>query len=96
VLSGLLLLGEVPGGISASGAKLVPGWGSAIGAVSLSAIGAAASYAIGKVFVRHFEAGDLGELPPGAGGGGAEGRVPRGADGSSNQRSKLHINGQHS
>jgi len=31
--------------------------GSVIGAVSFSAFGAAASYAIGKIFVRHFEAG---------------------------------------
>lgn len=38
-------------------AKLLPGVGSIVGAVSMSAFGAAATYAVGKVFVRHFENG---------------------------------------
>jgi uncharacterized protein (DUF697 family) len=40
-----------------SSAKFIPGYGSAISAVTLSTFGAAATYAIGKVFVRHFENG---------------------------------------
>ena len=57
VLLGVLVPGQIAGGIAASSVKLVPGMGSVIGAVSLSAFGSAASYAIGKIFVRHFEAG---------------------------------------
>lgn len=37
--------------------KFMPGMGSAIGTVSLATFGASATYAIGKVFVRHFENG---------------------------------------
>lgn len=37
--------------------KMIPGYGSVIGAVSLAALGSAATYAIGRVFVRHFENG---------------------------------------
>lgn len=40
-----------------SGAKLIPGYGTLIGAVSLATFGTAATYSIGKVFVRHFEMG---------------------------------------
>lgn len=38
-------------------AKLFPGYGTAIGTVSLATFGTAATYSIGKVFVRHFEGG---------------------------------------
>jgi uncharacterized protein (DUF697 family) len=40
-----------------SGAKLVPGYGTIIGTLSLATFGTAATYSIGKVFVRHFEMG---------------------------------------
>jgi uncharacterized protein (DUF697 family) len=57
VLLGVLLPGQLAAAVGGSGAKLVPGIGSVTGAVSLSAFGAAASYAIGKVFLRHFARG---------------------------------------
>jgi len=38
-------------------AKLFPGYGTAIGTLSLATFGTAATYSIGKVFVRHFEGG---------------------------------------
>ena len=40
-----------------SSLKLIPGYGSLLGSASVSAFSAAATYAIGKVFVRHFENG---------------------------------------
>lgn len=40
-----------------SGAKLIPGYGTVIGTLSLATFGTAATYSIGKVFVRHFEMG---------------------------------------
>jgi uncharacterized protein (DUF697 family) len=57
VLLGVLLPGAGAGALASSSAKVLPGWGTAIGVVSLATLGAAASYAIGKVFVRHFEKG---------------------------------------
>ena len=39
-------------------AKLVPGPTAAIGAVSGGLLGAASTYALGKVFVQHFESGN--------------------------------------
>jgi len=41
----------------ASLVKIVPGVGQVAGAVSLSILGAAATYAVGKVFMQHFESG---------------------------------------
>lgn len=38
-------------------AKLIPGYGSAVGSLSLAVFGSAATYALGRVFVRHFEQG---------------------------------------
>ncbi len=38
-------------------AKLIPGYGSAVGTLSLAVFGSAATYALGRVFVRHFENG---------------------------------------
>ena len=40
-----------------STAKLIPGLGSIVGSVSMAAFGSAATFAIGKVFVGHFEKG---------------------------------------
>lgn len=57
VLLGTLLPAGAAGAIVGSGTKFVPGWGWLIGFASLAALGAAASYAIGKIFVRHFEGG---------------------------------------
>lgn len=37
--------------------KIIPGLGSIAGGISLGALGAAATYAVGKVFVNHFEGG---------------------------------------
>ena len=57
-----VLLGTlVPAGatqmVVGSSTKLLPGYGTIIGAVSLATFGSAATYSIGKVFVRHFEKG---------------------------------------
>jgi uncharacterized protein (DUF697 family) len=57
-----VLLGTlVPAGatqmVVSTSSKLVPGYGTVIGAVSLATFGSAATYSIGKVFVRHFEKG---------------------------------------
>jgi len=57
VLLGTLLPAGAAGVLVGSSTKLVPGWGWAVGFASLAALGAAASYAVGKVFVRHFEDG---------------------------------------
>jgi uncharacterized protein (DUF697 family) len=55
------LLGSVlplSGALSAaSAAKGMPGVGTAAGVMSMSILGGAATYAIGKVFVQHFESG---------------------------------------
>jgi uncharacterized protein (DUF697 family) len=56
------LLGTLaPVGLAAplaiSSVKLIPGLGSIAGGLSLSALGAAATFAVGKVFVNHFEGG---------------------------------------
>ncbi len=37
--------------------KMIPGLGSVAGGLSMGALGAAATYAVGKVFVNHFEGG---------------------------------------
>jgi uncharacterized protein (DUF697 family) len=41
--------------------KYVPGYGSLVGFVSMSAFSVAATYAIGKVMVKHFEGGGTAE-----------------------------------
>ncbi|MDP4782204.1 MAG: DUF697 domain-containing protein [Gammaproteobacteria bacterium] len=43
--------------VAGSFLKLVPGLGSLAGGASMAALGAAATYAIGKVFTQHFEDG---------------------------------------
>jgi len=40
-----------------SSLKLIPGGGTLVGSASVAAFSAASTYAIGKVFVRHFENG---------------------------------------
>jgi uncharacterized protein (DUF697 family) len=60
VLLGTLLPAGATSGVMAivsSSSKVVPGVGTAIGVASMAGFGAAATYAIGKVFVRHFESG---------------------------------------
>jgi len=56
-LLGGLFTGSATGPMAASLVKLIPGYGSAVGLVSLSIIGSASTYAIGKVFIQHFESG---------------------------------------
>ncbi len=56
LLGTLLPVGAAHAAVGAT-AKLFPGVGTVIGSVSLAAFGAAATYAVGKVFVRHFEHG---------------------------------------
>jgi hypothetical protein len=41
----------------ASLAKAVPGLGTATGVITVSVLGGATTYAIGSVFVQHFESG---------------------------------------
>lgn len=55
-----LLGGVVPAGMSpgvASLVKLVPVIGQATGALTMSVIGGAATWAVGKVFIQHFASG---------------------------------------
>jgi uncharacterized protein (DUF697 family) len=57
VLLGTLLPAGATGAIAGSAAKLIPGWSWVVGMTSQAAFGAAATYAMGKVFVHHFEGG---------------------------------------
>ena len=43
--------------IMVSALKMIPGLGTAAGMVSMPVIAAASTYALGKVFIQHFEAG---------------------------------------
>ena len=43
--------------LATSALKLVPGLGTLSGAIAMSGTGSALTYAVGKVFVSHFEAG---------------------------------------
>ncbi len=55
-----LVGGAVPASVGpsvASLAKVVPIVGYSLGAVSMSVLSAASTYAIGKVFIRHFDSG---------------------------------------
>ena len=45
------------GSFLGSSVKAIPGVGTALGMISMASFGSAATYAIGKVFVRHFENG---------------------------------------
>ncbi|MEI7869989.1 MAG: DUF697 domain-containing protein [Candidatus Methylumidiphilus sp.] len=55
---GALVGSDLSVALSASLAKALPGPGWAIGAVSGALLGAASTYALGKVFVQHFESGN--------------------------------------
>lgn len=57
VLLGTLLPGTVARYATVAIAKGVPAVGLVVGVVSFGALGAAATYAVGKVFVRHYERG---------------------------------------
>ncbi len=59
-----VLASLIGGGVSysiapllASAVKVIPLVGSVLGAVSMSATGGATTYALGKVFIEHFESG---------------------------------------
>jgi uncharacterized protein (DUF697 family) len=55
-----LLGGAIPtrtGIAIASSAKSIPGWGTASSIFSVFVLGGASTYAIGKVFIQHFESG---------------------------------------
>lgn len=56
LLSGLGSVG-VGGAVGSSLAKLIPGIGSTLGAVSVPIIAGAATNAVGKMFLMHFESG---------------------------------------
>ncbi|WP_353572858.1 YcjF family protein [Candidatus Albibeggiatoa sp. nov. BB20] len=56
-LIGSLLGGIVPASTAASLSKAVPGVGTTVGVIGMSAIGGATTYAIGRVFIQHFESG---------------------------------------
>ena len=52
------LLGTLlPAGATSTAMKLIPGFGMIAGALSFAGFGAAATYAVGKVFAAHFENG---------------------------------------
>lgn len=56
-LLGTLAPAVISGGLFGSALKLVPLGGTVLGSVSLAAFGSAATYAVGKVFVAHFDKG---------------------------------------
>ena len=45
------------GALVGSSLKFIPGGGSLLGSISLAAFGSAATYAVGKAFVKHFAQG---------------------------------------
>jgi len=58
---GALLGGGIPVSLSTNLGSLlkgIPGIGWAVGGVSVAVFGAASTYALGKVFVQHFESGN--------------------------------------
>jgi len=56
-LLGTLAPAAVSTGLLGSSVKLIPFSGTLIGSAGMAAFAAASTYAIGKVFVRHFEGG---------------------------------------
>lgn len=56
-LLGTLAPAVISGGLLGSALKVVPVGGTILGSVGLAAFGSAATYAIGKIFVAHFEKG---------------------------------------
>ena len=57
VLLGMLVPAGAAQMVVGTSIKMLPGYGTIVGAVSLAAFGSAATYSIGKVFERHFENG---------------------------------------
>ncbi|MGF1529333.1 MAG: YcjF family protein [Candidatus Competibacterales bacterium] len=55
LIGGGVSMGAAPG--LASLVKLIPGVGTVAGGISVATLGAATTYAVGKVFQMHFEAG---------------------------------------
>lgn len=56
-LLGTLAPAVVSGSLLGSSLKLIPVGGTILGSVGLAAFGSAATYAVGKIFVAHFEKG---------------------------------------
>lgn len=56
-LLGTLAPAALSGGLLGSAIKVVPGGGTLIGSIGLATFGSAATYAIGKIFVAHFDRG---------------------------------------
>lgn len=52
-----LISSTVPWSFSSHLVKAIPGYGMAVGMVSRSLLGGASAYAMGKVFIQHFESG---------------------------------------
>lgn len=57
VLLGTIAPAGLTGALVGSGVKAAPVFGTILGAVSMAGFSSAATYAIGKIFVRHFEGG---------------------------------------
>ncbi len=51
------LSGSILSRLAANALKLIPVYGSIIGGVSMAALSGASTYAIGQVFIKHFESG---------------------------------------
>ena len=56
-LLGTLAPAAISGGLLGSALKVIPIGGTIVGSVGLAAFGSAATYAIGKIFVAHFDQG---------------------------------------
>lgn len=56
-LLGTLAPAAISGGLLGSALKVIPVGGTIVGSVGLAAFGSAATYAISKIFVAHFEKG---------------------------------------
>ncbi|MDG0980484.1 MAG: DUF697 domain-containing protein [Halieaceae bacterium] len=56
-LLGTLAPSTISSKLLGSSLKVIPGGGSILGSAGMAAFGSAATYAIGKIFVRHFENG---------------------------------------
>ena len=54
---GALIGGIVPATATSSMSKLIPGVGTVAGMASMSVLSGASTYALGKVFIQHFESG---------------------------------------
>ena len=57
VLLGTIAPTGLTGVLVGSGVKAMPVFGAILGAVSMAGFSSAATYAIGKIFIRHFEQG---------------------------------------